>query len=73
MPSADIWSTMCLLIQMLSAEAPWEEYRHQGEGLLFVVSTLNDVMLLRFAMTCLIITFCTIPCVYWLVSVDVTE
>ena len=37
-PSADIWSTMCLLIQMLTAEAPWEEYRHQSDNLLFVVS-----------------------------------
>jgi hypothetical protein len=40
MPSSDIWSAMCVLIQLLTAEAPWEEYRHQGEGLLFVVSTL---------------------------------
>jgi serine/threonine protein kinase len=40
-PSSDIWSTMCLLIQMLSAKAPWEEYRHQGDGLLFVVSRLE--------------------------------
>ena len=39
LPSSDIWSAMCLLIQLLSAEAPWEEYRHQGDGLLFVIGS----------------------------------
>ncbi|XP_028405064.1 uncharacterized protein LOC114527571 [Dendronephthya gigantea] len=37
--SADIWSAMCLLIQLLTAEAPWEEYRHQSDNLLFVIGS----------------------------------
>lgn len=44
--SSDIWSAMCFLIQMLSGNAPWNEYRHQHGGLLFVIGSAKRPPLL---------------------------
>lgn len=37
--SADIWSTMCFLVQMISGKPPWAEYLHVSPNLRFIIGS----------------------------------